>query len=327
MKSANFPIYTPISYLFSNVFSAIAVSLFFFISGFLFFYKTPSFTRQTYLQKLKKRARTILVPYIFWNLLVIAFFFLSQNFLPGLMSGRNKLIDDYSISDWCWAFWNASMTNPHNNNAAPICYQFWFIRDLMVVMLFSPLIHFLLVKLRQYAVLCLGVIWLFDWWFNIIGFSITVIFFFSAGAYFSIHNRSFIRTIKPLFPASIMLYALIAVAELYFMNQTWYEYLHNIGIVIGIVVAITLTAHFVEKGKWQASPFLSSSSFFIYAYHAMPLAFITKFLFEYIKPHSDGTILILYVLCPTITILTGLLIYKCLKKYLPKTTALITGGR
>ncbi len=329
MESDNFSIYTTISYLFSSIFSAIAVPLFFFISGFLFFYKTYSFPRQTYSQKLKKRARTILAPYIFWNLLVIAFFFLSQSFLPELMSGKNKLIADYSISDWCWAFWNTNMINPlaAHTGAYPICYQFWFIRDLMIVMLLSPLIHFLLAKLRQYAILCLGTIWLFGWWFNITGFSITAVFFFSAGAYFSIHNRNFVRTMQPLFPVSILLYVLIAVAELCFMNRTWYGYLHGIGILIGIVVAITLTAHFVEKGKWQVRIFLSSSSFFIYAYHGMPLSFVIKFLFKFVKPHSDGTILALYVLCPAITILIGLFVYKCLKKYLPKATALITGGR
>lgn len=81
------------------------------------------------------------------------------------MSGKNKLIVDYSISDWCWAFWNTNMINPLavHTEAYPICYQFWFIRDLMVVMLLSPLIHFLLAKLRQYAILCLGAIWLFGW--------------------------------------------------------------------------------------------------------------------------------------------------------------------
>ncbi len=271
MKGGNFPVFTTISCLFSSIFSAIAVPLFFFISGFLFFYKTPSFTRQTYLQKLKKRARTILVPYIFWNLLVAAFFFLSQSFLPGLMSGRNKLIADYSFSDWCWTFWNTNMINPlvDSTGSYPICYQFWFIRDLMVVMLLSPLIHFLLAKLCQYAVLCLGVIWLFGWWFNITGFSITAIFFFSAGAYFSIHNRNFVRTMKPLFPVSIPLYALIAVAELFFMNRAWYGYLHGIGILTGIIVAVTLTAHFAERGKLKVNLFLSNSSFFIYAYHAI----------------------------------------------------------
>ncbi|ADV44273.1 acyltransferase family protein [Bacteroides helcogenes] len=330
MKSDNFPVYTTISYLFSSILSAIAVPLFFFISGFLFFYKTTSFTGQVYLQKLKKRVQTILVPYIFWNLLVIAFFLLSQSFLPGLMSGKNKMISDYSVSDCFWAFWNTNMITPPTGTdlaAYPICYQFWFIRDLMVMMLFSPLVYFLLIKLRQYAILCLGIIWFFDCWFNVVGFSITAFFFFSAGAYFSVCQKNFVEIMKPLFPVIIMLYGLIAIAELYFMDRIWCDYLHNTGILIGMVAAITLTVHFIEKGKWQINSFLPNSSFFIYAYHAMPLALVSKVLFKLLKPHSDEMVLALYILCPTIIILTGLLIYRLLKKCLPRIATLITGGR
>lgn len=330
LKGGNFPVYTNISYLFSSIFSAIAVPLFFFISGFLFFYKTTSFTGQTYCQKLKKRAKTILVPYLFWNLLVILFFFLSQTFLPGLMSGRNRLICDYGVSDWLWAFWNTNMINPPTGadlGAYPICYQFWFIRDLMLVMLFSPLVYFLVKKLRQYAVLGLGILWLFGWRFDVVGFSITALFFFSAGAYFSIHGKNFVEMMKPYLPAAAILYFLIAIVTLCFRGEAWCTYLHRIGILVGIVLAITLSAHFLARGKWHTNTFLSDSSFFIYAYHGMPLAFVLKFFFKLVYPHADGTMLMLYVLCPVITILIGLILYYLLKKYLPTFTSVITGGR
>ena len=62
--------YDNISYLFSHIFAAVAVPLFFFISGYLFFYKTTAFTKSVYGRKLKKRAHTLLIPYIFWNLAV-----------------------------------------------------------------------------------------------------------------------------------------------------------------------------------------------------------------------------------------------------------------
>lgn len=304
--------------LFSHM-ACIIVPLLFSISGFLFFYNTTSFTSRICLQKIKKKAITIFLPYIFWNLLVLFFFFMSQTFLPELISGRNKLIVDYSISDWFRAFWSIG--------SSPICYQFWFIRDLMVVMLFSPLIYFLLVRLCRYAVLCLGVLWLFDWWLNIVGFSSVSFFFFSVGSYFSIHRKNFAEIVKPFLSVAVILYVLITIAELYFMDKVWCSYLHRIGILVGIVAVITLTAHFIEKGKWQTSSFLSNSSFFIYAYHAMPLAFVIKFLFKLLKPNSDGVAFALYVFCSIITIFIGLFTYKLLKKYLPLTTALITGGR
>lgn len=156
MKNGIFPIYSTVSFLFSQIISRIAVPLFFFISGYLFFFKINLFTREIYLQKLKKKVQTILIPYIFWNLLVIAFFFMSQTFLPGLMSGENKLIADYSIFDWFWAFWNTKMINPNIAEAYPICYQFWFIRVLMVVMLFFSLDSLFISKVASICCLMFG---------------------------------------------------------------------------------------------------------------------------------------------------------------------------
>lgn len=331
MKNEIFPIYSTISYLFSNVFSAIAVPLFYFISGFLFFHKTVSFTGRIYWLKLKKRARTILIPYIVWNLLIIALFFMTQTFLPELISGKNLSISDYTISDWAWAFWNTNMINGSatgtEGGSYPICFQFWFLRDLMVVMLFSPLIYFLLKKLRQCVILCLGILWFWGWWFDITGFSITAIFFFSAGAYFSIQKKNFVECMKPLLPVAIILYVLVVIADLCFLNRQLAGFLYSIEVLIGIIVSVTLVAHFIEKGKWRVNSFLADSSFFIYAYHGMTLTFVMKFMFKLLEPYSEGMMLTLYVLCPTITILIGLFIYKYMKKYLPKTTAFITGGR
>lgn len=246
------------------------------------------------------------------------------------MSGKNKLICDYNITDWLWAFWNTNMINLPTGpdlGALPIGYQFWFIRDLMVVMLFSPIVYFLVKKLRQYAVLGLGVLWLFGWWFEVVGFSITALFFFSAGAYFSIHGKNFAEVMKPFLPAIAILYFPMVIVELCFRNEIWCTYLHSIGILFGILLAITLSAYFLKKGKWHVNYFLSDSSFFIYAYHAMPLIFVIKFFLKSVQSYTDGMILVLYVLCPLVTILVGLAFYYLLKKYLPTFTSIITGSR
>ena len=60
------PIVAFLMKLFSVVFADVCVPLFFFISGFLFFYK-PDFTRGVYIDKLRKRVKTLLVPYLIWN--------------------------------------------------------------------------------------------------------------------------------------------------------------------------------------------------------------------------------------------------------------------
>lgn len=324
---ADYPFVDYFIYLFSQIFSRIAVPLFFFISGFLFFYNVDAFGSQTYLQKMKKRARTILVPYLCWNLLIVILYIFASIFMHGLFSGNGKPISDYSWSDWLWTFWNTQKINPTAAEGYPINYPFWFIRDLMVVMLFSPVVYLLVKKLKSYAVLLLGCLWLTGFWVDWVGFSITAFFFFAAGAYFSIHKKNFVKPLKSRLVGLTLIYAAFAVFELCFRELDWIGYVHNVGILFGMAFAINLTAHFLEKGSWRVNAFLSESSFFVYAYHAMPLAFVFKLVFKLIQPQSGGTLWLLYILCPAFTILIGLGLYYMLKRYVPQFTAIITGGR
>lgn len=325
LETVHAPVYGFVSTLFSEIFARIAVPLFYFVSGFLFFYKMRSFTGHVYMRKLKKRLRTLLIPYVFWNLAVIAFYFFSQSFMPGLMSGNTKLVSEFSLSDWLYCFWDRSKISP-GNDTFPICYQLWFIRDLMVVVLFSPLIYMAVRKLRQLAVLCLGVCWIAGLGLPWSGFSTTAFFFFAAGSYFSIHNRNFVTEWMPLLPIVSGLYVLL-VASLFCCGEDLYPYLHSISILVGGVSIVVLSARLIERGTWRPNAFLSDSSFFIYAYHAMPLAFVVKLLVSTMKPQSDGMILMLYFLCPMITVFIGLIVYYLLKRYLPAFTSFITGGR
>ncbi|WP_418359260.1 acyltransferase family protein [Sphingobacterium detergens] len=324
----NYPIFSRIFFLFSKVIFEACVPLFFFISGFLFFYKTAGFSREIYLQKLKNRIRSLLVPYIFWNLLIILFLMLAQTFLSGsLVSGRNKLITDYSLLDWLWSFWDTSHVNPLTKKTLPINSPFWFIRDLMVVVLFSPLIYILIKKLRVYAVIILGLLWIFNPFFYLPGLSIVSFFFFTAGAYFSIHKMNFVEVLKPMLRALAPLYILIVAMALYFVGTGWWSYLYCAGVIAGLLFAITVSAYFIERGKWHLNPFLTNGSFFIYAYHRLPLVFVIKILFKWLHPRSDGVLLLLYLVCPAIVILLGLLIYSLLRQWLPRFTAVISGGR
>ena len=106
-------------------FVRIAVPLFFFISGFLFFYGVNVFGKSEYWYKLKKRVKRLLVPYLLWGvfaILVKYIFFLFGENCAYLFDGYFKCI--------YYVLWN------------PISYQLWFVRDLFLVVLISPLILF-----------------------------------------------------------------------------------------------------------------------------------------------------------------------------------------
>ena len=74
-----FVCYENTKFIISNVIARIAVLLFFVCSGFLFFFKTEEFSLHTYLSKLKKRVKTLLIPYLIWNTLFIVAFNIREN--------------------------------------------------------------------------------------------------------------------------------------------------------------------------------------------------------------------------------------------------------
>ena len=164
-----FPLYESTFYLCAQILARIAVPLFFMFSGFLFFYKTNGFTAQTYAEKLKKRVRTLLIPYLFWNILFVVFYNVSGRLFPGAI--ESFIGEGYSIKDWLMMLWKG-------HGDMPISYQFWFIRDLMVVILFTPITYWLTKRFDYLLPLLLGFLWLMGWWFHVTGFSINAFFFF-----------------------------------------------------------------------------------------------------------------------------------------------------
>lgn len=321
VNEGQFPIYSLLHHVVTNELARIAVPLFFFTSGFLFFYRSY-FSVQAYQKKIKKRVRTLLVPYLFWNVVVFILLLFAQLFLSSMTSGKRKFIDDYNWQDWLNLFWA-------HNGGMPICYQFWFIRDLIIVILFTPILYYLIKYCKAFSVLALGILWLFNIWFAVPGFSIDAFFFFSFGAWFSINKHNFTVDFRSIRWVTTLIYlGLVALSTgLWHSKITDYYYIHNIGIVVGLVMIISWTAYGITKNCLHVSTFLAASSFFVYAYHGMPAALVVKCWLKLLSPISEWMMLMGYFLMPFFIVGFGVSIYALLHRYFPTFTALITGGR
>lgn len=106
------------------------VASFFFISGYLFF-AGGEMTRRRYLDKAGKRFYTLFVPFVLWNLLMVAYKALP--FMPGLhehfplLQGKEF---EMSLTEFICGM--GIYGYPHNANL-------WFIRELMCFVLLVPL--------------------------------------------------------------------------------------------------------------------------------------------------------------------------------------------
>jgi surface polysaccharide O-acyltransferase-like enzyme len=326
-NSGYMPLHHFCSDLFSQILGRVAVPLFFFISGFLFFLKTPYLGKKEYFQKLRARTKTLLIPYLFWNLLYLAFLFLAFS-IPAL--GLSKWINRMSeITAFDFQYMLTSLWGLPSRGMYPIVYQFWFIRDLMVVVVLSPIIYLFVKKAKIYGIFLLGVLWFFNCGFVITGISSVAIFFFTAGAWFGINKQNMVEQMGHIKSLSFIVYPVLVVADLLTKEYMLVNpYVHKMGIVFGVIFLFNLSSFLLYTNKITVNKFLSTASFFVFAVHEMwLLSPIRKVVFVVLKPSTDVELAILYFVNVIIVISIALLLYYLLRKFLPRFTKIITGGR
>lgn len=297
----------------------IAVPLFFLMSGFLFF-TGFEWSKENYVLKIRSRTKTLLIPFLFWNITILIVIALAQA-IPAtniLLSGKIALITSFNVFD----YFNAIL----GFTRFPIAYQFWFIRDLIILVLFAPVIN---VVIRFAPLPFLGLV-LFYW---LIGSSIVhapsseAILFFSIGAYFGSTKRS-LFCLDDFGPMIVVLYLAVVTIDTLITNQLFNPYLHKIGIVLGVSGALFLTKLVAQNEKFKLIIVrLSEASFFVYAVHEPLLTILRKISYKMLLPESSFTILFLYFLTPTITIIFAVVAYRGLVRVAPRFLSIVTGGR
>ena len=65
-----------------------------------------------------------------------------------LTSGAYKQVSDYTVCDYLISFWNI--------NGMPVNGAIWFIRDIMVMLAFTPLLYRCLLYFRWYILVVFG---------------------------------------------------------------------------------------------------------------------------------------------------------------------------
>lgn len=329
--------YYHIIIFFSDVLPRIGMPLFFIISGFLFFYR-KGFNENVYKQKLKSRTITLLLPFFLWNSLAI-FIKVLKNLYSNtynLILSPERLFHTYFTNFEDQGIFVKSAVNETTLTAIskipfPIDLPLWYVRDLMVMIIIAPVVFSLIRKLGYWCIIILGLLW----YFRILvfeGYPILLFqatFFFSCGAYFSIKE---INVCKILCRTEItkfipILYILIAMVDTFTKNTDYNFAIHQIGILLGIISVVVISTYLVERGV-KINTTLTNCSFFVFALHYLIMPSIGILLFTLLDL-SDNTysLLFLFFICPTITIVICVLLYIILRRYLPASLSMLTGGR
>ncbi|MBD5420938.1 MAG: acyltransferase family protein [Bacteroides sp.] len=322
----------------SNVLAQTAVPIFFLISGFFFFHNVQKFTLATYKKKLSSRIKTLIIPYFCWNTLVFCMTILGKTLKIGNANGSLQLLMDY-IKDVNWHFlydshiFHASDLNILGNEiyqAGPIDAPLWFLRDLIFMVILTPLIFILIKKTKIYGILLLCFFYITRIWIEVPGLSITAFFYFSLGTYFAINNINivyFAQKINKIFLPLSILFFIICV--------TWDGRNTYIGanvmplyILTTIFVVFNIATYLVKKYKLKSPNILLNCCFFVFASHTIFILSLIKNCIHYIMYGQSSIVQIFnYLITPFVTAYICVAIYYFLTKYFPRLALPLTGYR
>ena len=316
IENSQLAIFSLIKLLFTRVLPVFCVPMFFIIAGYLFFAKCEKASVQFFAKQYKKRFKSLVIPYVFWNTVVIAIFWALHKFAPTLINPDFENVANYPPPQLLNCFWKGS-------GGYPIAYQFWFVRELIVSVALSPIVYLFLAKrknklLNIFAGVLMGI-------YTIAYLTqektyIPIQYFFALGAFFALHKLDFVLWSKRLFGYALPL--AIAICCLKLANYD-IKVLDGIYVYSACIVSIAIASYF--KSAQMSKP--AESSFFIYAYHGIFILLVDKSITSLLHCKNEFLWCVIFFVLPSLIIVTGYCIYNILSRLLPRFTAIITGGR
>ena len=304
-------IYEIIRILFSKVISHIAVPCFFLISGYLFFYNVCDFNKQIYVLKLKKRVKTLLVPYLLWNIIAIIIDFCNYY-------GNHNLTDsiNHTINNLWYFFTN------------PLDYPLWYVRNLMILSVVSPLFFYLINKFTKIFVILLFIGLLLEGYKT----NVNSFVFFGLGAVLSIKQLNIITTFRNVkIPMYFIAFATMCLCV--YLNSKYTDVgkrIYPIFILSGVISVFNIASLCVEKKVFKGKHILTSSVFFIYAIHILLPITWTDVYFNRAFILCEGNYTLctfIYLLQPLIKTALCIIMFIVLKKIMPQLVSVLSGSR
>jgi fucose 4-O-acetylase-like acetyltransferase len=302
-----------------GIITAIAVPLFFLISSYLLYIKEKEFVPM-----LKKKCRSIVLPYVLWSLMFVLLYFIMQT-LPFtkdfFRTDAEHLIRNYSILDWIDVFWGKITYRSEFGN--PFVGQFWFLRDLFILNLLFIGIKKLIDTFPFGVFILSAILWINN--INIYIVSPEALLFFIIGYYIVKYNLDIkdIDRIKTIDLAVI--YGITIILEYFFIKSM--PILHKTNIIIGCIFLLKTSQYFIENIKvYKMLAWLERYAFIVYAVHMVIIPQILK-IYIRIVPLNGVYILMGYFFMILLGVFVSLVFGIIVKKIFPKIYGILTGGR
>lgn len=305
-----------VDFISSNVCN-VCVPCFFFLSGVLFFNGLKDFTSSVYTTKLKHRIHTLLVPYLLWNLFCALLLMIKAWWLhmPGL--GIYLSNGNINLADFIYGFWAIKASGGY-----PFAFAFWFIRNLLVFCLLSP-IAFLLGRSKTltalfilFCLLSATTFYGFQW--------------FVLGTCFTLHRRGRLpeTNIQGIIYASLLFWGIcIAQNFIFDAKSILYNFLMLVKVPSALYLTFCLARYFSRFAQKRLLKCMIASTFMIYVTHQCYSTFVCKFWTKICGCDTFLMPILAFILTFVTLIVAGCLAYMLLRKLSPRLLKIITGGR
>jgi fucose 4-O-acetylase-like acetyltransferase len=299
------------------------IPMLFIISGYLF----AMGNYKPYRQRVGKRVKSLLYPYLVWSAagllltFVLEFFPYTRNVvaLTGMMQidETRILLHQYHWYEVLarWIFF-------------PVSYQLWFIRVLLIYNLAYPLLRWCVThRTAKYFFFSIATLL----WLSGLGFVLIEgegLLFFSMGIWMQKTNFDIDTPNKWLNPKLwFIVFIILSIIKTWLAFQAPLLLLHKLVVLSGLICAwygCNALVKFCMAKKWFA--WLSAFSFMIYVLHAPLVVYATKAIFMQISDWYAYRI-ITFVVLPLCLIAASVIIGALLRRFLPGVYSFLTGGR
>lgn len=291
-----------------------AVPLFFLLSGYLLFHAQRTWSWYTFGEKLKRRFHTLVIPYFFWNLTLYVVLLAAQATPLRLFFNSSGVIADMSVTAQVrWVF---------GLQRYPIAYQFWFIRDLFLLVLTGPLL-FALAQRRIIAiavVTVLGTCWMVDWWPVSVP-AIEAVLFLFIGIAAGIHSRDLF--VGPPLLVTLLAYGALLTGFLLSRGTAAEPIVQHLLVLTGIFVALGIVRNLPVRTNERIAS-LAGASFFVFAVHEPITTTLLKISYRVLPP-TTLVITLAYLLIPIVVVAITLVLYRIAMTFAPALTRRVTG--
>lgn len=293
------------------------------VSGWLFFsFRDDPLTQLA--TRIRRRFTSLYVPLVLWNLL-----FLVLLWSLFMVDRTNSVLAALDI-DFATAGTKQYINAVFALTQRPIGFQFWFVRDLFVTVLISPLLFVMLRRAPFLGAIALAVVWFADLDLRIF-FRTDVLFFFYLGGLVRM------RAIPVEITRTTTLWLLLAYVALVTLRTVSPYVVDDDALVIVVATKVMRVLGVLACWGIFQSAALSPAgaaiaryggfAFFLHAIHFPLIAAVKAALWSIVPANSQAWMIVHYALSVLLTVSVGMAIGILLARWAPRQFAFLNGGR